>query len=192
MIAQTRDHQGDLAIENGNLDEAALAYQLALDVAPEDEHARSGLSSVQLRIAEKLYHESKFDRAMQSLVIVGKYDPQSVRLAQLKGEIEDARTKREIVMTNYPTYHETETQIQHSYLQLREMDATIVAALKHFDYTYDSTALTDAIRYSVEFNAESARLTNRLTSFRNLVESGVPVKSHDTMLSSGTSLLPLP
>ena len=53
-IVDTRNHQGDLAYEARNLADAAVAYRLALRLAPQDEHARAGLAAVQLRLADEL------------------------------------------------------------------------------------------------------------------------------------------
>ena len=52
-VVRTRNNQGDRALNAGNLNEAALAYRLALQVSPLDEHARTGLVSVQLNLADR-------------------------------------------------------------------------------------------------------------------------------------------
>ena len=192
-IVATRNHQGDLALANRNYADAAVAYRLALQVAPGDEHARAGLAEVQLKLADELYQNSKFDEALAALAIAAKYDPQSVRLAALRSEIDDARIKREIVVSNFPAYRDTELAIRRSYAQLKTQSAAVVAALQRFDYTYDSAQLSKAIRASYELNSEVARLSQRLINYRQLVESGSPVKAEESSTaSSATSLLPLP
>jgi tetratricopeptide (TPR) repeat protein len=191
-IVATRNHQGDLAIDNGNYAEAARAYRLALQLAPEDEHARAGLASVQLKIADELYQNSKFDEAVAALAVAAKYDPTSVRFQALRSEIDDARIKREIVVSNYPTYRETGVGLRRSYAQLKTQSAEVLASLQRFDYTYDSAQLSKAIRASIELNQEVGRLTSRLIAFRRLVESGSPKDASDASVSSAASLLPLP
>ncbi len=191
-IVDTRNHQGDLAIDNGNYTEAARAYRLALQLAPDDEHARAGLASVQLKIADQLYQNSKFDEAVAALAVAAKYDPTSVRLQALRSEIDDARIKREIVVSNYPTYRETGVALRRSYAQLNMQSAEVLASLQRFDYTYDSAQLSKAIRASLELNQEVGRLTARMIAFRRLVESGSPKDASDVSLSSAASLLPLP
>lgn len=191
-IVSTRNHQGDLAIDNGNFTEAARSYRLALQLAPDDEHARAGLASVQLKIADQLYQNSKFDEAVAALAVAAKYDSTSVRLAALRSEIDDARIKREIVVSNYPTYRETGVTIRRSYANLNSQSAEVLAALQRFDYTYDSAQLSKAIRASLELNQEVGRLTSRLIAFRRLVESGSPRDASDASVSSAASLLPLP
>ena len=192
FIVQTRNHQGDLALENKNYPDAALAYRLALGVAPDDEHARAGLAQVQLNIAAEDYTLSKFDDALASLAVAAKYDPQSVRLAELRTEVEQARVKREIVLSNYPTYRETGLALRKSYGQLRVQSNAIVTTLQRFDYSYDSTELLKAIRQSSLLNAEVGKLTARLANYRQLVESGSPDRSGAAPLAPGASLLPLP
>lgn len=191
-IVETRNHQGDLALENRNYNDAALAYRLALRIAPDDEHARAGLAAVQLRIAAQEYELSKFDEALEALAVAAKYDPDSVLLVELKTQIEQARVKREIVLSNYPTYKETGLALRKSYFQLPKETNAIVASLQRFDYSYDSSELLRAIRQSNELNAEVAHLTARLVNYRQLVEAGSPERSAQAPLAPAASLLPLP
>jgi tetratricopeptide (TPR) repeat protein len=192
-IVATRNHQGDLALEYKNYTDAATAYKLALQLSPDDAHARAGLADVQLRIADELYQNSKFDEALAALAVAAKYDPESVRLAALRSEIDDARLRREIVVSNYPTYRETAIAIRRSYQQLNTQNYEVVAAIQRFDYTFDSAQLAKAIRNSYELNQEVTRLTQRLISFRQLVESGAtPAGTAETPATSAASLLPLP
>jgi len=193
-VVSTRNHQGDLALVSHNYADAALAYKLALQLSPDDAHARAGLADVQMRIAEEVYENSKFDDALAALAIAAKYDPQSVRLAALRSEIDDARLRREIVVSNYPTYRETTIALRRSYEQLATQNHEVVAAIQRFDYTFDSNMLTKAIRDSFELNQEVGRLTQRLINFRQLVESGATPssKAAESPASSAASLLPLP
>ncbi len=190
-IVAARNHQGDVALENGSFSDAALGYKLALQLAPQDEHARAGLAAVQLKIADELYHASKFEDALAALDVAARYDPQSVRLAALRSEIESARVKREIVVSNYPTYRETVLALRRAYAQLKTQSAAVTAALQRFDYTYDSAELSKAVRLSYELNAEVSRLTNRLIAYRQAVEQGSAPASDQSAATAG-SLLPLP
>jgi len=192
FIVNQRNAQGDTAIDHGNLEDAQLAYRLALQMSPDDPHARAGMAAVQLKIAAALFTKSKIEDALAALTIAEKYDPQSVRLAELRTEIGEAKIKHEIVVSNYPTYRETGRGLRRSYLQLKTQTATIVAALERFDYTYDSAELRKAIRASTVLGAEVTRLTARLGSYRQLVESGSPERAADEPLAPAASLLPLP
>jgi tetratricopeptide (TPR) repeat protein len=192
FIVATRNQQGDLAYERGNLADAASAYRLALRLAPNDAHARAGMAAVQLKNAATLYTASKFDDALAALSIAAKYYPHSERLAELQGEIASARLKREIVVSNYPVYRETGLALRRAYAQLRRQSSAIVSTLQLFDYTFDSVQLTKAIQQSYELNAEVKRLTARLTNYRQLVESGAPEHEAQAPLAPAASLLPLP
>jgi len=190
-IVTTRNHQGDLAYEYRNYADAAVAYRLALQVAPEDEHARAGLAQVQLQLADQYYQNSHFEDALQALDVAAKYDPQSVRLSALRSEVDSARVKRAIVVANYPAYSVTGRSIQRAYTQLKTQSNTIVTGLQRFDYTFDSAELTKAVEASYELNAEVGRLTNRLIAYRRSVEAGAAVSGEEIPPTAG-SLLPLP
>jgi len=190
-IVTQRNDQGDRAIDAGNLKDAALAYRLALELSPDDDHARTGLASVQTQLAVTEFEAGKLDDALASLAIAAKYDPQSVRIAELRTEIDQAKLKQSIVISNYPAYRETGVQLRHSFESLRQLDNAIIVALQRFDYTYDSDHLTDAIRQSYTLDEEVNRLTNRLVNYRELVESGAP-QHGQTPLAPAASLLPLP
>lgn len=192
FIVATRNHQGDLALASKNLPDASTAYRLALRLAPDDAHARSGLADVQLQVAALDYTLSKFDDALAALAVAAKYEPESVALAQLRAEVESARVKRAIVLSNYPTYGETGLALRKAYAALHKESSSIVATLQRFDYTYDSSELEKAIRASSRFNAEVSRLTARLVAYRQLVESGSPERTGETPLAPAASLLPLP
>ena len=191
-IVGMRNHQGDLSLDHGNLVDASLGYRLALQLDPHDEHARAGLAAVQVKLAIQLYQASKFEDALAAVAVVSKYDPGSVRIAELRSEIEQARVKREIVLSNYPTYRETLRQIQRAYRDLRTLDARIVIGLQRFSYTLDSTQLAQAITNSYLLNEEVQKGTGRLITFRQLVEAGAPTAKGSAPLAPAASLLPLP
>ncbi len=192
FIVQQRNHQGDLSFEHHNPADAAIAYKLALRVEPKNQHARTGLAAVQLQIAYGEYSKSHFADALQALALAAKYDPQGIRLAQLRSQVEQARIKQQIVLSNYPTYRETGLGLRKSYAELCKQSDAIVTTLQHFDYSFDSNQLTKAIAASVVLRADVGRLTARLTNYRQLVESGSPERSGTAPLAPAASLLPLP
>ena len=169
-----------------------MAYQLALKIAPANQHARDGLTKVQLRLAQKDFAASLFDNALDALSVAAKYSPRDERVAAMRAQIEQAQIKRDIVLSNYPSYKVTGTAIRRSYAQLKAQSQQISDALKRFDYTYDTADLSAAIRQSYALNAEVTQLTNRLTQYRQLVESGVPETGGENNLAPPASLLPLP
>ncbi len=192
-IVQTRDRQGDIALLHRNYADASVAYQLALKIDPKDKHAATGLVSVQLRLAQTAFSASKFEDAIDALLIAGNVSAHDERVESLRSQIEQAEIKREIVVSNYPAYRETGMQIRRSYDGIKEQSTEIAHALQRFNYTYDTGDLTKAIQLSYELNGDVARYTNRLVLFRQLVESGVPERSHaEEHLAPPASVLPLP
>jgi len=193
-ILNTRVHQGDAALAQGSLSEAELAYRLALKIDPTDSRARTGFSLVTADIADSQFKAGRLDDALVTIAGAVKYDPQNVRLQSLRSEIEAAKIKREIIVSNYPTFKETGSQIARSYQLLRVMNQKITASLKKFNYNFNLTELTSAIRQSYALNLEVARNTNRLIAYRQLLEQGVPgaATAAEAGSTRPTSLLPLP
>jgi tetratricopeptide (TPR) repeat protein len=191
-IVSTRDRQGEVAAARGSYGDASIAYRLALQVDPLDRTARAGLTKVQIQLAAAAFRESKFDDALAALAVAAKYDPQNPRLTELRNEIEQAKIKRLIVLSNYPTYKENAVVLRSAYQNLTVLNRRILAELAAFSYTYDTQNLTRAIRDSFELEQEVARNRRRLVAYRQLVEYGVP--SSDAGGSSGqpASILPLP
>lgn len=192
-IVQTRVHQGDTALERGSLREAATAYRLALRVAPNDPRARAGFARASEQIAQAEYGRGDFENAMATLNEGAKYEQSDLRLAALRSEIENARLKREIVLSNYPTYEGSGLRLQAAYAALNDQNKLILRGLRRFNYTYDTQDLTKAIQNSYEMQLDLSRNTNRLIAYRQLVQAGVPSseKGVQTVTPSG-SLLPLP
>jgi tetratricopeptide (TPR) repeat protein len=190
-IVKTRNHQGDVALTHRNFPDASIAYQLALKIDPANVHARDGLINVQVRLAQAFFAASKFEDAIDALAVAAKYSPADDRVQSLRGQIEQAEIKRDIVVSNYPSYQVTGTGIQRAYAQLKTQANEISLALKRFDYTYDTADLAAAIRQSYALNEEVTRLTTRLQQYRQLVESGVPEHAGES-LAPPASLLPLP
>jgi tetratricopeptide (TPR) repeat protein len=190
-IVRTRDHQGDVSIAHGNYPDASVAYQLALKIDPTNAHARVGLATVQLRLAQTYYAASKFDDAIDALAIAAHYTPDDERIAGLRNEIEQAELKRDIVVSNYPSYAYTGSALRRGYLQLKTQDQEVLNALHRFDYTYDTADLSAALRQSDVLEEDLVRLRTRLAQYRQLVESGVPEQGGED-LAPPASLLPLP
>ncbi len=191
-IVQQRNHQGDLALSHRNYPDASVAYQLALKIDPRNAHAREGLVDVQIRLAQTFYAASRFDDAINALAVASRFEPNNDRVAGVRNEIEQAEVKRDIVVSNFPSYKLTGASLQRQYAQLKTLNQEILLALKRFDYTYDTADLGTAIRQSYALDEEIARLTNRLQQYRQLVESGVPERGGEQPLAPPASLLPLP
>jgi tetratricopeptide (TPR) repeat protein len=191
-IVQTRTKQGDIALAHQNLPDASVAFQLALRIDPSNAHARTGLVTVQTRIAQQLFSTSRFEEAIEALGVANKYAPGNESVDALRSAIEQAEIKRDIVVSNYPNYKETGAALRRSLAQLKTESAHIGATLGRFDYTYDSSELGKAIRESYQLSADMARITDRLIAYRQLVDSGVPENAESTSIAPPASLLPLP
>jgi hypothetical protein len=191
-IVQSRNHQGDVALEHLNDADASVAYQLALRVDPKNEHAKAGLVAVQARIAQNLFVTSKFAEARAALAVANTYAPGDERIAALRMQIEQAEIKREIVVSNYPAYKETGAALERNLAGLRLQTNQMALSLKRFDYTFDSNDLTQAIRQGYDLSDQVTRVINRTIAYRQLVDSGVPESAESAALAPPASLLPLP
>ena len=194
-IVNTRVNQGDVALSRGSLHEAATAYRLALRVNPHDPRARAGYSQAAANIAESDYRKGDFDDAMATIGDAQRYDAQNLRLQALRTQIDEARLKREIVISNYPTYQAAGLSLQTSYGLLNDQTKSILKSLKRFGYTYDAQDLTTAIQRSYELQQDVTKNTNRLVAYRQLVESGAPTTAAAAAAAAAGasgSLLPLP
>lgn len=191
-IVNTRVHQGDVAMLHGNARDAALAYRLALHVDPNDAKARAGYVAAAAELARLQYGKGAFEDALATVDAGLRVDPESAPLAALKAALEQAKLKREIVLTNYPTYHTAGVEIQRSYAQINLMNGVLLRNLKRFGYTFDTEQLTAAIKRSYEMQLELAKDTNRLIVYRQLVSTGVPETPAESTTFGASSLLPLP
>jgi tetratricopeptide (TPR) repeat protein len=191
-IVDTRVHQGDAALQRGNVKDASVSYQLALKIDPNDQHARAGFVAAAGLLAHTEYLHGDFDDALGAIDAGLKYDPSSVRLQALKTTIDEAKLQQEIVLSNYPTYRAAGTQIQVAYAQVDVANKEILKALKSFSYTFDTDNLTDAIKRSYELELDVVHNTNRLIAYRQLVTQGVPETTKSATSAGAASLLPLP
>jgi tetratricopeptide (TPR) repeat protein len=191
-IVNTRVHQGDVAMARGNVRDAELAYRLALRVSPANAKARAGYVEAAAVLAGREFSQGNFDDALTIVDSGLAVDPQSAPLAALKGAVEQAKLKREIVISNYPTYRATGIELQHGYQQLNAANALLLKDLRRFGYTFDTDDLTSAIKRSYELELEIAKNTNRLILYRQLVSSGLPEAPAQSTTFGAASLLPLP
>ncbi len=190
-IVSTRIHQGEVAASDGNPADALLAYRLALRVDPHNLDAKTGFVDASADEAQLQYTHGYFDAALVTIAQALRVDPTSVRLDALKTQIESAKLKQEIVISNYPTYQRAGQELEQSYLRLNEANALLVKRLHRFSYTYDVGDLSAAIKQSYQLQLDVGRLTNRLIAYRQLVQIGGPQTPEETPGTSG-SLLPLP
>lgn len=190
-IADTRVHQGEAALDRGNVRDAELAYRLALRVDASNPRAQYGYVRAAALLAQSQYAKGSFDSALGTIKDALAIDPESVRLAALQRTVEQAKLKREIVISNYPTYREAGVALQKAYQQLDVTNRLLLASLKRFGYTFDANDLSTAIKRSYELQLDIARNGNHLLLYRQMVTSGAPEAETPTG-GATTSLLPLP
>lgn len=191
-IVNTRVHQGEIALERGDVRDAALAYRLALRVDPKDPRAQAGYVRAAAGFAQAQYAKGDFAGALATVREGLVVDPESVRLATLKRTLDAARLEREIVASNYPSYREAAVALARSYAQLETTNKRLQRSLRLFSVTFDDGDLVDAIKRSYELQLDVAKNANRLIQYRQLVTSGVPASASEGAAPSTTSLLPLP
>lgn len=191
-IVNTRVHQGDVALVRGNARDAELSYGLALRVNRQDPRARAGYVQAAAELARQEFSKGAFDDALATVDSGLAVNSQSATLAALKTTIDQAKLKREIVVSNYPTYHAAGVEIAHAYQQVDAANALLLKDLRRFGYTFDSDDLTAAIKRSYELELELAKNTNRLILYRQLVSSGMPEVPSQSTTFGASSLLPLP
>ncbi len=191
-IVNTRVHQGDVSLARGDLRDAALGYRLALRIDPSDPQARAGYVEAAAELGRSEYARGNFDDATATVNGGLAVNPQSATLLALRGTIDQAKLKREIVVSNYPTYRAAGVEIQHAYRELDVTNAMLLRDLRRFGYTFDADDLTSAIQRSYELELELTKNTNRLVLYRQLVSSGIPEVPEQSTTFGTSSLLPLP
>jgi tetratricopeptide (TPR) repeat protein len=191
-IVNTRVHQGDAALAQGSVRDASTSYRLALRVDPNDSRAQAGFVKAAAELARLEFSRGSFDDALATVDGGLAVDPQSAALAALKATIDQAKLKREIVVSNYPTFRAAGLEIARAYQQLDATNALLRRDLRRFGYTFDTDELTAAIKRSYELELEVAKDTNRLIVYRQLVSSGVPEVPSQSTTFGAASLLPLP
>ncbi|HEX4014448.1 MAG TPA: tetratricopeptide repeat protein [Candidatus Cybelea sp.] len=191
-IGDTRIHQGAISLAHGDARDAELAYGLALRVEPNDPRAQTGYVEAAASLARAQFAKGNFDDALATVDSGLRLNAQSAPLAALKITIDQAKLKREIVLSNYPTYQSAALEIVHSYRQLNVANALLLKDLRRFGYTFDTDDLSAAIKRSYALQLEVAKNTNRLILYRQLISSGLPEVPSQSTTFGAASLLPLP
>lgn len=193
-IVNTRDQQGARSLESQRFKDAAHAFHLALQIAPDDTRAREGFVEAESDLAETYYQNSQFQEALATLEQAKKVDPLNVRIAGLAADISGARLKSEIVESNYSKYRTAIESLLKGYQDIKVPETEVAYRLKRFGYTYDTADLTKAIRSSSDLQIDVTKLTSHLTQLRTQVTAGsVLLESGGSAPAAGSgSLLPIP
>ena len=190
-LVNLRNSQGDSALENKNYLEAEREYRLALALAPKDKRARAGLAQVLYQRALTNFTASKLDYAESEIRDALKYAPDDPNAQGLASEIEQARIRRDIVISNYPSYETMGASIAAALKSITALNKDIQKQIKAFGYDYDAGRLTKAISEAYDLQDEMTRIAQRLISYKALVQAGAP-KSQTQLPGQTTNLLPIP
>jgi len=190
-MVNLRTSQGDTALSHSNLKDAEKEYALALAVDPKNAHARAGLARVLYLRAKEDFTNSKLDEAEAEVQGSLRYAPGDAAVLALQNQIEQAKIRREIVISNYPLYGSIETSLKPAFKSVASASLEIQKQIKAFSSDYDTAHLTRAIIESADLEDEVHRIGLRLITYRGLVQTGAGrVKS--PIQSETPSLLPIP
>jgi tetratricopeptide (TPR) repeat protein len=190
-MVDLRTSQGDSALAQSSLVEAEKEYDLALRLDPHDARARTSLARVLFLQARADFNASALDQAGSEISEARKYAPADAAAQALASQIEQAKIRREIVLSNYPLYESMGSSMTDSLKTLTATQKEIAKQLKAFNADFDTGHLTKAIVAAYDVEDEAHRLTVRLVSYRGLVASGASA-SRAPAESETPNLLPIP
>lgn len=186
-----RTSQGDVALDHNNLKDAQNEYSLALALDPKNAHARDGLAKVLFLRAKEDFTNSKLDEAEAEVQRSLRYTPNDAAALALQNQIEQARIRREIVISNYPLYGSIGTTLRPAFKSVATSNEEIQKQIKAFSSDYDTAHLTRAIIEAADLEDEVHRIGVRLITYRGLVQTGAG-KVKSPIQSETPSLLPIP
>ncbi len=189
-MVDLRTSQGDAALKTNNVAEALSEYQLALRLEPKNARARAGLATALSLRAKAEFIDSKLDAAGADIAEALSYAPSDSVAQALATQIEQAKIRREVVLANYPLYESMGASIGDGLKTIVSANKQIAKELKEFRADYDTGHLTKAIVDSYNLEYEANRSTQRLISYRALVQSGAESKA--AAQAQAPELLPLP
>ncbi len=191
-IVELRNAQADAALQTDNIVEAEKEYSLALALAPNDEHARTGLAKVAYLHAKADVGAGDVDEANIEIQKALKYAPKDAAALDLASAIDQARIRRDIVVANFPTYKASSDAIRELLKANALANKNIQLALHDFNTDYDVTHLRKAIALSTDLEDEDHRVTQRLIAYRAQIEAGEPGATRVQSTEEVPGLLPIP
>ena len=189
-MVDLRTSQGDAALKSGNVAEALGEYELALRLDKKNVRARAGLATALALRAKEEFANSKLDAAGADIAQALEYAPSDSVAQALSTQIEQAKIRREVVLSNYPLYETMGASIADGLKTIVSANKEIAKQLKAFRADYDTDHLTRAIVDSYNLESEANRSTQRLISYRALVQSGA--ETHAAAQAQAPELLPIP
>ena len=192
-IVDLRDAQADAAMQNNNIVEAEKEYSLALALAPNNEHARTGLARVATLHARSDLEAGDIDGAQIEIQKALKYAPKDATALDLAPAIDQARIRRDVVVANFPLYKASSDVIREQLAANALANKNIQQQIHLFNADFDVAHLRKAIVLSTDLEDETHRVTLRLNALRVQTEAGVgPGETRSQSSESVPGLLPIP
>jgi tetratricopeptide (TPR) repeat protein len=190
-MVNLRTSQGDTALLKPSLPEAKKEFELALALDPKNLHARAGLAKTLYLTARADFTNSKLDEAAAEITEALKYAPNDAEALALAGEIDQAKIRREIVISNYPLYGSISSALKPVFKDIVASNNEVEKQVKLFSNDFDTAHLTRAIVDAYDLEDEAHRMTQRLIGYRALVTSG-QTKTVAPAAAQAPALLPIP
>src|SRR5579864_1689566 len=149
-LINLRTSQGDAALARPSLPEAEKEYRLALALDPKNPHARAGLAKVLYLRAKTDFADSKLDEAADEVAQSLNFEPNDAATLALANDIDQAKIRREIVISNYPLYGSINAALKPAFKQITASNAEIVKQVRTFSSDFDTAHLTKAITESYD------------------------------------------
>src|SRR5579864_1455785 len=157
-MVNLRTSQGDQALARPNLKDAENEYTLALRLDPKNAHARAGPAKVLYLRAKDDFANSKLDEAEAEVQSSIRYEPSDAAALALANDIEQAKIRREIVISNYPLYSAIGTTLRPAFRSITTTNSEIQKQVKAFAVDYDTAHLTRAIILAYDMEDEAHRI----------------------------------
>lgn len=192
QLVSLRNAQADAALQSQNVAEAEKEYSLALSLAPNDEHARAGLAHSLYLHAKANLASGDIDEAYIEVQKALKYAPKDAALLDLASAIDDAKIRRDIVVSNFPSYKTSGDAISGMLKANGLANKDIQLQIHDFHIDYDTAHLNKAIAQSYDLEEEQHRVTQRLIAYKGQIEAGAPGQTHAQSQVEMPGLLPIP
>lgn len=192
QLVELRNAQADAALQSQNIVEAEKEYTLALALAPNDEHARAGLAHSLYLHAKANLITGDIDEAYIEVQKALKYAPKDAAVLDLASAIDEAKIRRDIVVSNFPSFKTSGDAISALLKANAQGNKDIQLQLHDFHIDFDTGHLNKAIAQSIDLEEEQHRVTQRLLAYKGQIEAGAPGQTRAQPQVETPGLLPIP
>jgi|SRR5271166_2341504 len=192
QLVDLRNAQADAALQNQNVAEAEKEYALALHLAPNDEHARAGLARSLYLHAKASLAAGDIDEAYLEVQKALTYAPKDAAVLDLASAIDQAKIRRDIVVSNFPSFKTSSDAISALLKTNAQANKDIQLQLHDFHIDFDTAHLNKAIAQSYDLEDQQHRATQRLIAYKGQIESGATGQPRAQTQVEMPGLLPIP